>query len=136
MTPTGKYTAGPNHTPPLWWRGLAVLCCLLAFLPSGLPNLLLPNSQAQSSAPLPTDAGERSPAPMEEDDDNDLDEQACETARPQHERQLRERRPAYASSRTEAWLSHLPHGHVGVAGYSLPSHSPFAAGASCLPLRC
>jgi hypothetical protein len=118
--------------PPVWRRGLALVCCFLAVLISGPAALTAPTLTPQ--ALLAGDAGGRG-QPIEEDEDGKhLDEQAG-AARSLSERAGRDRRVS-RSPRTSAWLAHLPHHHAGQPGYSLPTCSPFARGSICLPLRC
>jgi hypothetical protein len=135
MNPTRQPTPGPDRRPPLWRRALALVCCFLAFLTSGSPSLLFPSVSAQAAQADPGEAEERTPPVEEDDDGKDLDGQSSEATRSLNEQPGRHRR-ARQGSHTEAWLAHLPHRHAGTAGYSLPSHCPFSAGAAILPLRC
>jgi hypothetical protein len=107
---------------------------LLALLTSGSPALLFAPAQASTAATDPFEGEERPPI-QEDDDGKDSDEQAS-AARGHHGRQARRRARSSAAVVTAAWLAHLPHHHVATAGYQLPTCTPFATGASCLPLRC
>lgn len=135
MNPTRPPTSGSSARSPLWRRGLALVCCLLAFLTSGSPALLFPSLSIQTAQAEPGEGEERAPPVEEDDHGKDLDGQNNEAARSQAEQPGRHRRARQASLR-EARLAQLPRRHAGAAGHSLPSHCPFSSGAASLPLRC
>jgi hypothetical protein len=110
-----------------------LLCCLLALLTSGSPGILLAPTQAQTFTVDPIESEERTP--IEEDDDGkDVRETAGES-RGLIERRARRIRASTMAVRA-AWVTHLPHHHSVTAGFALLICTPFAVGASCLPLRC
>jgi hypothetical protein len=133
MNTTRQPTTGPDNGPPLWRRGLALVCCFLAFLTSGSPEVLFSALPAQALLVNLGESEGRAPPVEEDEDGKDLNGQNREAARAQLERP---RRRGRQGTRTDAWHAHLPHHHAGTTGYALPAHSPFASGAATLPLRC